>query len=93
MTNSQPSKRWITGAITLEQELECERASRAIMNEADMDGVRKLCVSLLKTHYRQMKMLEESMLRISELEILAFLLSEAEQADLVTLRDNARDML
>jgi hypothetical protein len=83
----------MTADISLAQELELERACRAIMSEPNVDGIRKLCGSLIKTHYRHQKLLEKATLRISELEILAFLLSEAKETDLVTLRDNAREML
>lgn len=79
--------------LSLAQELELEKACRAIMKEENVEGIRKLCASLVRTHVRQQKFLEKSVLRVSELEILAFLLSEAKESDLPALRENARDLL
>ena len=83
----------MTAEISLSQELELERVCRAVMREPNMDGIRKLCCSLIKTHYRQQKYLEKAVLRVSELEILAFLLSDAEESEFAALRKTARDIL
>ena len=64
---------WMVVSLSLEDELQLEREARAILHHDDPEDIAKLCFQLVKqTHYQQ-KLLNQAVVRITELETESFL--------------------
>lgn len=59
---------WMIVTKTLEEELELERTVRNVKNCTDENALKELCVSLIKTHWHQTKMLKQVVGYVGELD-------------------------
>tara|TARA_R100000742_G_C4261434_1_gene79223 strand:- start:688 stop:936 length:249 start_codon:yes stop_codon:yes gene_type:complete len=60
--------KWLIIEPSLEEELELEKDSRAVLEDQDHKSIAQLCSALVKQTWYQKKLLKQSVERICELE-------------------------
>tara|TARA_R100001594_G_scaffold131542_1_gene171249 strand:- start:226 stop:474 length:249 start_codon:yes stop_codon:yes gene_type:complete len=60
--------KWLIIEPSLEEELELEKDSRAVLEDQDHKSIAQLCSALVKQTWYQQKLLKQSVERICELE-------------------------
>ena len=59
---------WMVVNQSLEEELELERTVRDVKGCADVDALKQMCVSLVRTNWHQAKLLKQAVGHIGELD-------------------------
>jgi hypothetical protein len=88
---SRPTS-WMAYSIPLTEELKLEQAIREVSGHPDMDKVRALCASLMRSNYHQQQLLANAVGRIGELELVLFLGAHAEPSEVSAFLSMAREV-
>lgn len=83
---------WMAYEIPLMEELKLEQAIREVAGHKDMDKVRTLCASLMRSNYHQQQLLANAIGRIAELELVLFLGAHAEPDEALDFIAMAREV-
>lgn len=82
----------MTLEIPLYEELKLEQAIREVSAHPDVEKVRKLCASLMRSNYHQQQLLANAVGRIGELELILFLGAQAEPDEAMDFLAMAREV-
>lgn len=83
---------WMTLEIPLYEELKLEQAIREVSAHPDVEKVRTLCASLMRSNYHQQQLLANAVGRIGELELILFLGAQAEPDEAMDFLAMAREV-
>lgn len=78
--------------IPLYEELKLEQAIREVSGHPDIEKVRTLCASLMRSNYHQQQLLANAVGRIGELELVLFLGAHAEPSEVGAFLSMAREI-
>lgn len=78
--------------IPLYEELKLEQAIREVSGNPDIEKVRTLCASLMRSNYHQQQLLANAVGRIGELELVLFLGAHAEPSEVGAFLSMAREV-
>lgn len=90
-SDSRPAN-WMAYEIPLTEELKLEQAIREVSGHPDMQKVRDLCASLMRSNYHQQQLLANAIGRIGELELVLFLGAQAEPHEAIEFVAMAREI-
>ena len=82
----------MTLEIPLYEELKLEQAIREVSAHPDVEKVRTLCASLMRSNYHQQQLLANAVGRIGELELILFLGAQAEPDEAMDFLAMAREV-